>query len=158
MRLAMLVKFWLVNDHLSHYDRPSNPQILLDRGKKKWVNIQPSVAQPNEGVGYGESTRGEKVMTKQELHRSLGNYLKQKRVQAGVTQSEVAKKLGYSTPQFISNIERGLCSPPLKNLKVLMKMYRIPADELMGLIMREQEYILRKALYGMKQRTPKVRQ
>lgn len=95
-------------------------------------------------------------MNKQGLHRSLGNYLKRKRVEAGITQSDVAKRLGYSTPQFISNIERGLCSPPLKNLRVLVKMYRIPVSEIMKLILNEQEVILRKALLGQKGKIARV--
>lgn len=89
-----------------------------------------------------------KLIEKGEFHQSLGNYLKDKRVHVGMTQSEVASKLGYSTPQFISNFERGLCSPPLKNLKTLVKLYRIPVDEIMVLIMKEQESILRRALTG----------
>lgn len=89
-----------------------------------------------------------KLPGKGDLHQSLGNYLRDKRVEAGFTQSEIANKLGYSTPQFISNFERGLCSPPLKNLKALVKLYRIPVDEIMVLIMKEQETVLRKALVG----------
>ncbi len=87
-----------------------------------------------------------KIVGKGALHQSLGNYLKEKRIESGLTQSEVAKKLGYSTPQFISNFERGLCSPPLKNLKILVRLYKIDAAELMDLIMEEQENILQKAL------------
>ncbi len=93
-----------------------------------------------------------KLPGKGELHQSLGNYLRDKRVAAGFTQSEIAGKLGYSTPQFISNFERGLCSPPLKNLKALVKLYRIPVDEIMVLIMKEQESVLRKALVGSRVR------
>jgi len=89
-----------------------------------------------------------KLPGKGDLHQSLGNYLRDKRVEAGFTQSEIANKLGYSTPQFISNFERGLCSPPLKNLKALVKLYRISVDEIMVLIMKEQETVLRKALVG----------
>ena len=85
-------------------------------------------------------------MSKETLHKMLGRYLKQRRIRAGLTQSEVAKKLGYSTPQFISNFERGLCSPPLKNLKVLVKLYSLDVEEVMKLIMKQQEHILRKAL------------
>ncbi len=87
-----------------------------------------------------------KIVGKGALHQSLGAYLKEKRIESGLTQSEVANKLGYSTPQFISNFERGLCSPPLKNLKVLVRLYKINPSELMDLIMSEQEHILQKAL------------
>ena len=86
------------------------------------------------------------MASKETLHKSLGNYLKSSRVEAGFTQSEVAEKLGYSSPQFISNFERGLCSPPLRNLKTLVKMYSIPVEEILTLILEEQESILRKAL------------
>ncbi len=81
-----------------------------------------------------------------ELHQNLGDFLKLKRMDKGLTQGEVAQKLGYSTPQFISNIERGLCSPPLKNLKTLIKLYGIHHEEVIELILQEQEKILRKAL------------
>ena len=85
------------------------------------------------------------MITGKGLHKSLGTYLRQKRMEANFTQAEVAEKMGYSTPQFISNFERGLCSPPLKNLKTLVRLYKIPTDELLKLIMAEQEEILRKA-------------
>lgn len=91
-----------------------------------------------------------KLTNKAELHELLGTYLKNKRIEAGYTQAEIAKKLGYSTPQFISNFERGLCSPPLKNLKVLVKMYNIPAEHIIDLILKEQESLLRKTLANKK--------
>lgn len=97
------------------------------------------------------------MSSKQALHQSLGNYLKNKRNESGLTQSEVATKLGYSSPQFISNFERGLCSPPLKNLKTLVKLYKIPVEEIMTLILEEQETILRKALSGTGRRKRKAK-
>ncbi|MCH2535638.1 MAG: helix-turn-helix domain-containing protein [Bdellovibrionales bacterium] len=97
------------------------------------------------------------MSSKQALHQSLGNYLKNKRNETGLTQSEVATKLGYSSPQFISNFERGLCSPPLKNLKTLVKLYKIPVEEIMTLILEEQESILRKALSGAGKRKRKAK-
>ena len=97
------------------------------------------------------------MSSKQALHQSLGNYLKNKRNETGLTQSEVATKLGYSSPQFISNFERGLCSPPLNNLKTLVKLYKIPVEEIMTLILEEQESILRKALSGAGKRKRKAK-
>ncbi|MCB0419991.1 MAG: helix-turn-helix domain-containing protein [Bdellovibrionales bacterium] len=84
--------------------------------------------------------------TKEYLHKHLGNYLKTKRQQRGLTQKDVASRLGYSTAQFISNFERGLCSPPLNNLKVLVGLYKAPPEEVLEIILKEQENILRRAL------------
>lgn len=83
---------------------------------------------------------------KETLHKSLGNFLKTKRITNGFTQAEVAEKLNYASPQFISNFERGLCSPPLKNLKILVELYEIAVEEILELMLKEQEEILRKAL------------
>jgi len=56
----------------------------------------------------------------------LGKFLAKKREEKGMSQGEVAKKLGYSSPQFISNIERGKCSPALSSAKKMAKLYDIP--------------------------------
>ena len=53
----------------------------------------------------------------EELFQKLGPFLKKARSKMGLSQRDVADKLGYTSPQFISNVERGLCSPPLKKLK-----------------------------------------
>ena len=45
-----------------------------------------------------------------ELFQVLGDYLQSKRMKVGLSQGDVATKLGYSSPQFISNFERGLCA------------------------------------------------
>ena len=82
------------------------------------------------------------------LHQNLGHFLRKQREEAGLTQFEVAKKLGYTTPQFISNFERGICSPPLKVLKNLVKLYKMPAQDVIDLILKEQESALKSALFG----------
>ena len=60
----------------------------------------------------------------------LSDFLKDKRMAAGLSQRDVADKLGYSTPQFISNWERGVSHPPISALKKLGDLYKISADEL----------------------------
>lgn len=60
----------------------------------------------------------------------LAEFLKQKRVAAGLSQREVSDKLGYTTPQFVSNWERGVSHPPINAIKKLGELYKISADEL----------------------------
>lgn len=91
-----------------------------------------------------------KFTSRSALHQNLGRYLRTKRVSSGLTQAEIADRLGYSSPQFISNFERGLCSPPLKNLKVLVRLYKIDAQELIRLILDEQRQVLSSVLMGGK--------
>lgn len=47
-----------------------------------------------------------------------------------LTQGHVAKRLGYGSSQFISNVERGRCSLPLKKAKKLCKVLDMPYEVL----------------------------
>ena len=76
----------------------------------------------------------------------LGQFLKSKREGAGLSQGQVAKKLKYTSPQFVSNWERGVSYPPIKILKVLSLMYRVSTDELFELILRHSIEQLRENL------------
>jgi transcriptional regulator with XRE-family HTH domain len=60
--------------------------------------------------------------------------LKKARAEHGLTQGDIAKKLGYTTPQFVSNWERGLSVPPLDALPKLSKILDIEQDKLVNLV------------------------
>lgn len=60
----------------------------------------------------------------------LGEYLKQKRLKANLSQWDVAKKLGYSSAQFISNWERGVANPPINALRKIGELYSISPEDL----------------------------
>lgn len=62
-----------------------------------------------------------------------GQFLKQKRIEAEFTQREVAELFGYSTVAFVSNWERGLISPPIETIRILVKIYKIQKTELINL-------------------------
>lgn len=81
-----------------------------------------------------------------EFFIELGSYLRKSRKQAGLSQGDVAKELGYATPQFVSNFERGLCAPPLPKLKILIKLFKLSQDEVIGLMLSQQEKYWKKAL------------
>ncbi len=83
----------------------------------------------------------------------LSEFLKNKRVEAGLTQSEVARKLGYSSPQFVSNWERGLARPPVFILRNLTKMYRVPAEQMFKALMSEVEGDLHKEFYSSRRKS-----
>lgn len=71
----------------------------------------------------------------------LGHYLKTKREDRGLTQTDVAKACSCKS-QFVSNWERGMCSPPWDVLKKLVKLYSIPEKQIYTFMMKEQERLI----------------
>lgn len=59
-----------------------------------------------------------------------GRHLKLKRVELGLTQTQLSKKIKVH-PQYVSNWERGKCPPPLAKYKKLVKLLKIDLNELL---------------------------
>jgi transcriptional regulator with XRE-family HTH domain len=87
-----------------------------------------------------------KAIGKQGFSR-IGDYFRDRRVAAGLTQADVANSLGLSTGQFISNWERGVSMPPMDYLPRLVKLYRMSKSELVQIYTSEQERFLKEILY-----------
>lgn len=75
-------------------------------------------------------------------YTDLGAYLQKMRLETDLTQRDVSLALGYSSAQFISNFERGIAVPPLKKLKVLVRMYNMPVETVMELILEAERGIM----------------
>lgn len=56
-----------------------------------------------------------------------------------LSQVELSNLLGYKNGQFVSNVERGICSIPLKALRDLQDILNIPQDELVRVMVRDFE-------------------
>ncbi len=78
--------------------------------------------------------------------RQFADFLKESREKSGLTQGQVAKALGYSTAQFVSNWERGLSYPPIKALRTLAKMYKVDMDALFNAILAISVYMTEQSL------------
>ncbi|UXR64525.1 helix-turn-helix domain-containing protein [Bdellovibrio bacteriovorus] len=76
--------------------------------------------------------------------KSTGKYLKDKRTALGLSQKDVSQSLGYTTPQFVSNWERGHSYPPVRIIRKLAEIYRISADELF-------EHVLSDIIFDLRQ-------
>jgi len=87
-----------------------------------------------------------------EMMSHIGQYLQEKRTATGLTQFQVAKKLGYLTAQYISNIERGVALPPNKALRKLIALYEIPEDELFEMLSKAQSILLEESIFGKRSR------
>lgn len=60
----------------------------------------------------------------------FGNNLKRLRIEKGISQGDIARKLDVSR-SFISNIENGKTNPTLTTIAKLAKAISVPIDELM---------------------------
>lgn len=78
--------------------------------------------------------------------KKLGQYLKDVRESANLTQADVSHRLGYTSPQFISNIERGISVAPLKTLARMVNLYKASPDSVVRIILESQKKLLREKL------------
>jgi transcriptional regulator with XRE-family HTH domain len=76
----------------------------------------------------------------------ISKFLRKKRVEAGLTQQQVARVLGYSSSQFVSNWERGLCNPPMESLGQLVTLFKIDNEEIMEIYLDSMRDQLRQVL------------
>jgi len=76
-------------------------------------------------------------------YRCVGLFLKNAREKAGLTQHDVAQQLGYSTPQFVSNWERGISLPPLDVLPRVSDVLDLAPKNLIDTLHRYQDEMLK---------------
>lgn len=86
------------------------------------------------------------MLTNDKFLKVLGEYLKELRIQSHLTQRDIANAMGYTSPQFISNWERGLTAPPISTIRKLLDIYACDPDEVFDFIAGQQLDILRKEL------------
>lgn len=79
------------------------------------------------------------IKTEQDLRlKVVATFLREKRMSAGLTQWDVARRLNYSTAQFVSNWERGVSLPPMEALPNLASLYGTPGREFVEVIAEYQ--------------------
>ncbi len=82
----------------------------------------------------------------------LCSYLLKAREKKGLTQKQLAEKLGIVSAQLISNWERGLCAPPIKKISTLASVLDIKFDPTFDLVMKYKSEVARqKAAVKQKQ-------
>jgi transcriptional regulator with XRE-family HTH domain len=70
-------------------------------------------------------------------NQKVGDLIKQYRVQRDLTQEELSHLLNFDTPQFISNIERGIAKTPLNVLGRLIQILNIPEKDVVELMVTD---------------------
>lgn len=75
--------------------------------------------------------------------RIVGKFLRASREDRGVTQEELALRLGYSTAQYVSNWERGVSLPPMDQLPKIASFLEVTPSALLETMYSYQEAMLR---------------
>jgi transcriptional regulator with XRE-family HTH domain len=60
---------------------------------------------------------------------TAGEFFKEARIKAGLSQVDVAKKFGWTSGQQVSNAERGLSQFPIRRLKALCHLLGVDPRE-----------------------------
>ena len=68
--------------------------------------------------------------------KHIGKFLKTKREKANLTQNDVSRHLDYTSPQFVSNWERGVSLPPIEVLPRLASLYGVGSKEMIDIVHR----------------------
>lgn len=85
----------------------------------------------------------------------LGRVFRSYRKRAGLTQSEVGEAIGHSTPQFVSNVERGICFYSLDHLRVFIEKKWVTENEIIFVLNLATKYHISLNLFGKKSRITK---
>ncbi|MFQ5720310.1 MAG: helix-turn-helix domain-containing protein [Acidobacteriota bacterium] len=72
------------------------------------------------------------------MSRIIGKFIKVRRTELGLSQSSVARSLGYNTSQYISNIERGLASIPFAKIQDMSRLLKVDYRHLLNLKLMEE--------------------
>lgn len=68
---------------------------------------------------------------------NIGILVRRAREANAISQSELSNRLGYKNSQFISNVERALCSIPAKKTPILAQVLNIRLDEIKEAMVRD---------------------
>lgn len=80
--------------------------------------------------------------------RNVATLVRKARNQSNYSQEVLSTILGYTNGQFVSNIERGLCSVPTKKAQELCEVLDICPEDLIEAVLADKEAELRYACYG----------
>lgn len=90
-------------------------------------------------------------------YHHLGTYLKEKRAEIGMTQAELSKALNRVHSQFISNWERGLCTPPGHCWEDLIQILKLSRKALVDVMLRDSRTMIEAKIYKKTKKSHSVR-
>lgn len=84
--------------------------------------------------------------------QNLGIYLREKRLSAGLTQTELSQSLKVHV-QFVSNWERGLCAPPSHCFHHLIDVLELNRDQVVSAMVSDSKRSIEAKIYKKKKKS-----
>lgn len=76
------------------------------------------------------------------------NFVYKNRIASGLSQAELGEKLGHTSGQFISNIERGLAELPSEHIRHFCRITNASPIAYLRVKLEAERKRLRKIIYG----------
>jgi transcriptional regulator with XRE-family HTH domain len=73
------------------------------------------------------------------VHKDIGLLVREYRTKSGMTQLDLAAKLGYESTQFVSLFERGVSKIPFETLGQLIVILGIPEKKILKALVEAYE-------------------
>lgn len=83
---------------------------------------------------------------KKHTYENVARLIKDARINAGLTQGDLAKVMGYESPQAVSNTERAMASIPLLQFKAVARALKIKPTSLVEAYMLDVRESVRKSI------------
>lgn len=84
--------------------------------------------------------------------QNLGIYLKEKRLSAGFTQTELSQSLKVHV-QFVSNWERGLCAPPSHCFHYLIDVLELNREQVVNVMVSDSKRSIESKVFKKKKKS-----
>ncbi len=84
--------------------------------------------------------------------QNLGIYLREKRLSAGLTQTELSQSLKVHV-QFVSNWERGLCAPPSHCFHHLIDVLELNRDQVVSAMVSDSKRSIEAKVFKKKKKS-----
>lgn len=84
--------------------------------------------------------------------QNLGVYLREKRLSAGLTQTELSQSLKVHV-QFVSNWERGLCAPPSHCFHHLIDVLELSRDQVVSAMVSDSKRSIEAKVFKKKKKS-----
>lgn len=77
---------------------------------------------------------------------NVAKLMRLKRMELGLSQSQTAKLIGFVRGQFVSNVERALCSVPPKKIESTARVLQVDPSEIINAILEDERIFMHQIL------------